>query len=107
MNKNKHIKVVSRKRDNEVVIKINGVFNFGSFADFRKAYKSVIKDDTDYIVDFSKVEFMDSAALGMLLIFREETISQHKNSTIKLSNMNSEINNIFNIANFGKLFEII
>jgi HptB-dependent secretion and biofilm anti anti-sigma factor len=105
--KHKHNVKVVNKRDNEVVIEINGVFDFGSYKCFREAYKANIKDNMEYTIDFSKVEFVDSAALGILLIFREETISQYENSTIKLINMNSEIHNIFKIANFERLFEII
>lgn len=93
--------------DNVVIIKIKGVFKFDAHTEFRKVYKSNLNDNEaiEFVIDLSMAEYIDSSALGMLLIFREE-ISQQKNSTIKIINTSPGVKKILEIANFGKLFDI-
>lgn len=100
----KHTEVT--KCENVVTIKIKGDFKFKAHQEFRKAYLDNIGSDTKWILDFSQSQYVDSAALGMLLIFREEAISQHKNSTVELINTNVEVKKILEVTNFQRLFKI-
>lgn len=102
--------MINVEKINDVVtIKIKGSFKFDYFAKFKNAYTPYVDDkDLTFVLDFSKVEFVDSSALGMLLIFREEVEkSNTKKSTIKIIKANQEVSNILSIANFGKLFEVL
>lgn len=78
-------------------------FNFSCHRSFRAAYKELPKD-ADIRVDFKRVGYMDSSALGMLLLLREH-IDQEQGS-ISLINCNETILNIFSVANFKKIFII-
>jgi HptB-dependent secretion and biofilm anti anti-sigma factor len=97
------------KLNNVVTIKIEGSFKFNYFKIFKDGYSPYIDNkDLTFVLDFSKVEFVDSSALGMLLIFREEVMKDNsRKSAIKIIRAIPEVSNILNIANFGKLFEVL
>jgi len=88
----------------QVTIKIDGRFDFGSHHDFRDAYRGANEAGTVFVLDMSKTEYMDSSALGMILLLKEH--SGTLGGDIKITNATSEIRNILEIANFDKLFSI-
>jgi len=88
----------------QVTIKIDGRFDFGSHHDFRDAYRGANEAGTVFVLDMSKTEYMDSSALGMILLLKEH--SGTLGGDIKIINATSEIRNILEIANFDKLFSI-
>lgn len=88
----------------EITIKIEGRFDFGSHHDFRDAYRSASENGVAFILDMSKTEYMDSSALGMILLLKE--YSGTLNGDIKVVNASTEIKNILQIANFDKLFSV-
>ncbi len=83
-------------------IRINGRFDFSLHNDFRKSYKDLDLTSGEYIVDLSGTDYLDSSALGMLLLLKEHAESQ--NATVRLINYNDEIHEILTIASFDKLF---
>ena len=84
-------------------INIQGRFDFSVQADFRKAYEEVASSSA-FVLNFSSAEYMDSSALGMLLLLRD--YAGGDNAKIELTNCRSEIKNILEISNFQKLFKI-
>jgi len=90
--------------DNTLTIRVEGTFDFSSHSDFRAAYKSQNKAGINYRVDLSKTEYMDSSALGMLLMIKEH--AEVNRGTVTLYRPSSEIKEIFKMANFFKLFTI-
>ncbi len=92
-------------QDGTVNISVNGRFDFNVYQDFRDAYKQVDNPaGTQYVISLSGTEYMDSSALGMLLLLRERAGGDSANITINGSN--AEIKKIFSISNFDRLFEI-
>jgi HptB-dependent secretion and biofilm anti anti-sigma factor len=58
--------------DNRVItIRVKGRFDINVFDEFNSAYKDVSPPGEKYVVDLAETEFLDSAALGMLLLMRE------------------------------------
>jgi len=88
----------------EVTIKIDGRFDFGSHHDFRDAYRGANEAGTMFLLDMANTEYMDSSALGMILLLKE--YSGTLGGDIKIVNASTEIKNILQIANFDKLFSI-
>lgn len=86
-----------------VVIKITGRFDFNAHHDFRNVYRNE-KSNAQYKVDMSGTEYIDSSALGMLLLLREHAGNESSNITIE--GCNDDIKKIFSISNFEKLFTI-
>lgn len=85
---------------------LSGRFDFNSNRDFRKAYEEGLKrHDTGSIeLDFHGVDYMDSSALGMLLLFKER--AEEFDRSISLINCQESVREILDVVNFGKLFSI-
>ena len=96
--------VSSSLQDGELIIGIKGRFDFRVYDSFRNAYADVGDAISKYIVDLGAAEYMDSSALGMLLLLRE--FAGGDEADIQLLAPNAEIRNVLDIANFGKLFTI-
>lgn len=88
-----------------MTIKVNGRFDFHIHEAFRQAYQKLEKANSNYVVDMGSTEYMDSSALGMLLMLRE--YAGGDKSEVRIENCRDEIKEILNIANFHKLFSIV
>jgi HptB-dependent secretion and biofilm anti anti-sigma factor len=91
---------------NTATIYLNGSFTFDAFREFKTAYKSQLNDSliNDIIVDLEKVQYLDSSALEMLMVLREQVKLAGK--SLRLSKPNLFIKRVFDIANFQELFVI-
>ena len=56
------------------------------------------------IFDLAQVEFLDSSALGMLLIVRDATVQQ--NHTVVLQGASGQVDKLMKIAKLHKYFDI-
>jgi len=87
----------------QLTIFITGRFDFASHQDFRNAYESLPKE-CSYVVDLKGTNYLDSSALGMLLLLRDHAGGER--SQIELINCSSDVIKILTISNFSKLFKI-
>jgi len=85
---------------------MNGRFDFSAHREFKVAYSELLpqKNLNRLVLNFADVIYLDSSALGMLLLLKERAEVEHK--VVELSRANSTIKQIFDISNFGKLFTI-
>ena len=90
--------------NNTAIIKVSGRFDFSVHNDFRKAYKDLDLKRGEYIVDLMNTEYLDSSALGMMLLLKE--FAEASSSKVRIKNANDEILEILRIASFDKLFLI-
>ncbi|TYL47859.1 STAS domain-containing protein [Marinomonas sp. IMCC 4694] len=97
------ITVTLKEDQDTAVIAVVGSFDFSLFNDFRVAYSDLLKSYRYYVVDMTMVEYLDSAALGMLLSMRNFIASD---SHIQLRGANAFIKNILMISRFDKRFDI-
>ncbi|WP_287813819.1 STAS domain-containing protein [Pseudomonas sp.] len=88
----------------ELTISIQGRFDFGSHQDFRDAYERVSPKPKAYRIDLKQTTYLDSSALGMLLLLRDHAGGD--SAKVRLVNSNSDVKKILAISNFDKLFEI-
>ena len=90
----------------KVTIKLVGRFDFNTHREFRAAYEPLIADAAirGVTVDFSGVDYLDSSALGMLLMLRDKLGGANKEVT--LTGVRGNVKQVLDIANFGKLFQI-
>jgi anti-anti-sigma factor len=86
-------------------IKISGRFDFSVHQDFRRATQQASSGINKIVVDMSQTDYVDSSALGMLLVLRDK-VGENKNA-ISLKNANPDVRKILDIANFDKLFTLI
>jgi anti-anti-sigma factor len=94
------------KEGNKAVIKLSGRFDFNTHRDFRSAYEPLVIDSgiREVTVDFGSVDYLDSSALGMLLMLRDKMNGASKE--VCLGNVKGSVKQVLDIANFGKLFKI-
>lgn len=85
----------------QLTMAIEGRFDFNIHSEFRNAYRD-LPVTTTFIVDLSKATFMDSSAMGMLLLLREH-VGEIKEK-IRLQNCNPEVRKILSISNLDKMF---
>jgi anti-anti-sigma factor len=88
------------------VLKLSGRFDFHSHRDFRAAYETALEDAAvrQIVINFQDVDFLDSSALGMLLLLREKAETAGK--TVALVSLQGMVKQVLEIANFGKLFSV-
>ena len=84
---------------------IRGRFTFEMHKEFRESFdKQLAGDSSKIIVDFDAVDYIDSAALGMLLLARERAAAHGKR--VELANCRGGVKAVLDIAIFLKLFVI-
>jgi anti-anti-sigma factor len=88
---------------NRLDINISGRFDFSMHREFRDSYRHHDGVKT-IVVNLSRADYMDSSALGMLLLLKEYAGEKH--ATVELSAPSPAIKKILTIANFDKLFKI-
>jgi len=88
----------------QTIIKIHGRFDFSVHQDFRNAYESSETGTNSFNIDMSDTTYLDSSALGMLLLLRDYAGGDASN--ISINNANADIKKILTISNFEKLFKI-
>ena len=92
-----------RQGDTCIVIKIVGRFDFSCHAAFRDAYTGA-PSGCEFVVDMADASYMDSAALGMLLLLREHV--QQQGGRVSITNCRGQTYDVLQIANFHRLFKI-
>jgi anti-anti-sigma factor len=85
-----------------LTIHVEGRFDFNCHQQFRRAYEGAAAPVTEYVVDLRGTEYIDSAALGMLLVLRESAAS----ASVRITNSRPAVRKILQIANFNTLFAI-
>lgn len=89
---------------NQVTIYIQGRFDFSSHQEFRAAYEKLPKTPTHFRVDLQGTSYLDSSALGMLLLLRDFAGGDKAN--IEIVNCSADVKKILTISNFEQLFTI-
>ena len=88
---------------NKFIINIQGRFDFSLQSDFRHSYEKV-SPSSNFVLNFAAADYIDSSALGMLLLLRDYAGGDSAN--IEIVHCRNEIKNILEISNFQKLFKI-
>ncbi|MGP0174908.1 STAS domain-containing protein [Pseudomonas sp. NCHU5208] len=88
----------------ELTITIRGRFDFASHQEFRDAYERVSITPKRYLVDLKETSYLDSSALGMLLLLRDHAGGD--SAQIRLLNCSGDVRKILAISNFEQLFQI-
>jgi len=87
-----------------LTISINGRFDFSAHQAFRDSYEKLTPTPSEIVVDMVDTTYLDSSALGMLLLLRDHAGGDSANITLR--NCNEDIRKILTISNFEQLFRI-
>ena len=88
----------------KLTISVKGRFDFGRHQEFRESYERLTKKPESIVVDLKEATYLDSSALGMLLLLRDHAGGD--DSDVQVINSNSDVRKILAISNFDKLFDI-
>jgi len=104
MNNNLHVDTAIL--DRAATLHLKGGFSFSGLASFEFAYKQVLNNlNVDHIdLNFAEVTYIDSSALGMLLVLRQHV--QLRKASLHLFNPNDLVARILDRASFNRLFTI-
>jgi len=100
------VQIKTLVESNNAKIAMTGRFDFNSHRQFREAYQQVLENPAvkEIEIDLGAVDYLDSSALGMLLLLREKTAAAHK--SMALTNCRGVVQQVLDVANFNKLFTI-
>ena len=92
--------------DNVGRIVMKGRFDFQVHRDFKEAYTKLFDNAAvqQIEIEMSKLEYLDSSALGMLMLLNER--AKPVNKSILLSNPSGVVSQVLEVANFNRLFTI-
>jgi HptB-dependent secretion and biofilm anti anti-sigma factor len=90
--------------ENTATLQPNERFDFNSYRQFRETYEPVLANPKvkSIIIDLSHVQYIDSAALGIMLLLRDKARTAGKE--IIIANPKGAVKEVLDIANFNKLF---
>lgn len=100
-----HISCSTHANDNSATVQLNGHFDMAAHTPFRQAYRQALSDSTLRILtlDLTSVDYIDSSALGMLLLQGEAT---KQGVRVDLANCRPFVLRVLTMANFHKLFRV-
>jgi anti-anti-sigma factor len=100
------MQITVEKKGETARLALNGRFDFSSHREFRNACDEALQTPEIKIIeaDFSRVDYLDSSALGMLLLLREK--AQNANLKVSLTNCTGLVQQVLDVANFQRLFTI-
>lgn len=98
------IRVQQNEKDGQVLnIDLSGKLDISSYGEFG-AYKSYLEGSGKIVLDMSELEYLDSSALGMLLMLRERAGGPAAN--IEIVNCSPTIFKILSTVKFDKIFNL-
>lgn len=94
--------VTTRLEGGTLIIEVSGRFDFSVHNEFRQATKLAESNVSSIKVDLENTDYLDSSALGMLLVLRDKAAGNN----VKIVGAKTDVRKILEIANFDKLFTV-
>jgi anti-anti-sigma factor len=100
---------ITTKKDNDgITVALSGRFTFSDHTPFRDVLINQVElvgRNEKVTFDLSAVDFVDSAALGMLLLAREA--AQRQMGSIVLRGATGQVQRMLEVSRFGLLFTMV
>ncbi len=87
--------------DGNTILHLDGRFDFGARKVFKDDMEEAIKRAMPIVLDLEKVTFVDSSALGLLVICHQNL--KNKNISFFLVNPQTYVKQVLDLANIGKM----
>ena len=92
------------KSENKLIISIAERFDFSVHQTFRDSYVDFKTVSTEFVLDLSATSYMDSSALGMILLLKDH--AENLSGRVIIKNPSETVNKILEIAQFHRLLTI-
>lgn len=92
-------------KDGLMICRVEGDINLNTASGIKKEFVAFVdQKPSRVIINFSKVAYIDSSGLGMLV----EILKKIKayGGSLKLTNLSAKIKSMFEIIQFNKIFDI-
>lgn len=97
---------LEKLENNVATIMLDTDFNFDTNKSFRNAVRdSLEKGAKEIVLEFKDVEYMDSTALGLLMIAKDT--ASDVDCKIKLRNVSGYAKKILEMSQFDKKFDLV
>jgi len=94
-----------REENGVAIIYPIGNLDFNHATTFQEDLTKIVEGGAHKVlIDFVELSFISSAGLRVLIVISK--LLQQKNGTLALSSMNEQIQEVFSISGFHKLFSI-
>lgn len=89
------------------ILRLPNRFDYSFHRQFGELYAPLIDRATckELVLDFTQVEYLDSSALGMMVLLQKKFLSHNKK--VKIKGARGATDEILKMANMQKLFEFI
>jgi len=86
-------------------LSVTGRFDYKITREFRDAYNNAtMHKGITYYINLNDTSYIDSSALGILLLLRES--AKYNDGRVIIEQPGEQVNNVLKMANFEKLFTI-
>jgi len=98
--------IASRISDDKkrVSIEVSERFDYSLHQQFRDSYKDADSEGVSFELDLSRADYMDSSALGMILLLKEH--ADKCRGSVTITRPNEAVRKILDIANFSRFVSI-
>jgi len=91
--------------DNASVVSISGEFTFADHTAFKSLMNRLFEGKASpVVIDLSRLELIDTAGLGMLLLARDE--ANNTSRKLVLRGPRGQVKNMFDVTRFCTLFSV-
>ncbi|MBQ5316784.1 MAG: STAS domain-containing protein [Oscillospiraceae bacterium] len=97
------LKITKKLEERTLTVEASGRIDTTTAPDFENEIKDSLASVSELILDFSKVEYISSAGLRVLLSAQKIMTKQ---GSMKLTNVSSEIMEIFEVTGFSDILDI-
>lgn len=87
--------------EGNTIVHLDGRFDFGARKTFKEAIDRAIGEGHPVVLELGKVTFVDSSALGLLVICHQSF--KRKNIPFYLVNPQTYVKQVLDLANIGKM----
>lgn len=98
------VKKMVSSEGNQIIISIEDRFDFSLHQEFRDGYANHENKGTVFELDMAKTTYMDSSALGMILLLKDH--AEKIGGEVIIKKPNEAVNKILEIAQFHRLLTI-
>lgn len=98
------IQAITFADNKRLKISISERFDFSLHQQFRDSYLNCNENGVEFTLDLSKTTYMDSSALGMILLLKDH--ADKLSGKVVIRKPNEAVNKILEIAQFHRLMPI-
>ncbi len=97
--------IITREENGTLFIELEGRLDTVTSQELGNALPVEKRRDLDIDLDFAKLQYISSAGLRLLVLFKKE--AQVTNNKMVIRNINEVVKEIFSVTGFDKILKII